>query len=111
MIYVIQQGDQYYIPIIITQGETEITDENCDDVKVKVDVITKKASAGEISYSAYYYGGEEKSAWLFPVTQLQTLAWKTGVISIQAQIKQGDAIIGSDVEQIGVDFSIIGDEW
>lgn len=111
MTTVIIQGDQYYIPIIITQGETEITDQNVNDVKIKVDAITKKASDGDISYSAYTYGAEERHAWLFPVTQLQTLSWKAGVIPIQVQIKDGDAIIGSEVQQIPVDFSIIGDEW
>ena len=111
MTTVIVQGDQYYIPIIITQDTTVITDENADDVKIKIDAIAKKASAGEISYSAYTYGTEERHAWLFPVTQLQTLSWRAGVIPIQVQIKQGDAIIGSEVQQIPVDFSIIGDEW
>ena len=111
MMYVIQQGDQYYIPIIITKDGVEMTNENCDDVKIKIDAITKKASNGEISYSNYTYDDEERSAWLFPITQLQTLSWKAGKICIQAQIKQGDTIIGSDVELISVEFSIIGDEW
>ena len=108
---VILQGDQYYIPFTIKQGNTELTDQNTTDVKIKVDAITKKASRNEISYTTYTYGGTEKSAWMFPISQDQTLSWSAGVIPFQVGVKMEDVIINSETGTLKIDPSLIREEW
>lgn len=108
MIKPIQQGDQFYLPVVIKQDKVEITPENADDVKIKIGDVLKKYSLGELTYGLY---DTEKSAWLYPLTQAQTLSYKGATISIQAQIKQGANVFGSDTNMIPIDFSIIQEEW
>ena len=108
MIKPIQQGDQYFLPVVIKQNDVEVTPSNCDDVKIKVGSIQKQYSDGTLNYGPY---DADNSAWLYPLTQTQTLSWQNSTIAIQAQIKQGSNIFGSDTEAIPVDFSIITEEW
>jgi len=108
---VIQQGDQYFLPVIIKYGGTVITDENADDVKIKIGDVTKKASAGEIAYGEYTSGADTLNAWLFPLTQEATNAWNAGGVPAQVQIKQGSSIIGSATETVTVGYSTIEETW
>ena len=108
MIHVIQQGDQYFLPVVIKQNGVEVTPENCDDVKIKIGTVVRKYSDGGLTYGLYE---TNKSAWLFQLTQELTLSWQGATIAIQAQIKQGINIFGSDTESMPIDFSIIQEEW
>ena len=108
MIKPIQQGDQFYLPIVIKQDGVVITTENADDVKIKVGSVLKKYSEGQLTYGQY---DTDKYAWLYPLTQEQTLSWNGATVSIQAQIKQGTNVFGSDTESVPIDYSIIQEEW
>lgn len=104
----IQQGDAFYLPVVIKQGNAVITPENADDVKIKLAEVIRKYSEGELTYSTY---DGENSAWLFPLTQELTLSWRSTAIPMQVQIKQGPNVFGSDTECVPIDFSIINEEW
>ena len=108
---VILQGDQYYIPFIVKQNGTELTDQNVSDLKIKVSDITKKFSNGDISYSSFTVGTETKSAWMFPITQTQTLSWSAGVIPFQVGVKIDDVIVNSETGTLNIDPSIIQEAW
>lgn len=99
----IQQGDQYALAIEIKQGVTVITPDNADDVKIKLGCVTKKYSDGELTFL--------DGKWYFPMTQELTLSMCPNRVNIQAQIKQGDNIYGSDTESVEIDLSIIGEVW
>lgn len=103
----IQQGDQYYLPFVISQGSTAITPDNCDDVKIQIGSTAYKYSTGELTYGLY---DATHSGWLFPLTQEMTLGF-SGSVPAQLQIKQGTNIFGSDTIDIPIDFSIIQEEW
>ena len=108
---IIIQGAQYYMPIQLFVGNTEITDANCDDLKIKLNRTELKASTGDLVYGSYSLLGATYSGWLFPLTQAITLAMKAGKIPCQAQIQIGDAIIPTPITYIEVDATIIPEEW
>ena len=108
---VIIQGAQYYMPIQFFVGETEITNSNCDDIKIKLNHTELKASTGDLVYSSYTLLSKTYSGWLFPLTQSMTLACRAGEVPCQAQIKIGDSIIPTPIVQIKIDVTIIPEEW
>lgn len=108
MFYPIQQGDQYYLPVVITQGGTTITPDNVDDVKIKFGSLVLQYSEGDIEYDLY---DSTNKGWLFPLTQELTLALENPSVPMQVQIRQGTNVFGSDVETVPIDFSIITEEW
>ena len=108
---IIQQGDQYYLPVKIKHGTTVITDSNSDDVKIKIGDVTLKASDGALAYGEYTYGGETENAWLFPLSQIDTINWNAGAVPMQVQIKIGANIMGSATENVTVGFSTIEEAW
>ena len=111
MTLVVQQGDQYYIPFNLYQDKTELTDQNTTDVKIKLGNVSLKSSNGGLTYSEYEYGGKTSHAWMFPITESQTLSWGAGMVSYQAGVKIDDAIILSEVGLVEVNSSIFGEAW
>lgn len=102
-IFTIIQGEQYAVEIIIKNNETEITPENCDDVKIKIGNITKKYSKNEINY--------ENERWLFPLTQEESLMLKKGRVNIQAQYMVAENVYSTDLYKVQVDLTTIRETW
>ena len=95
------QCEQYAVEIIISNGETTITPENCDDLKIKLANIEKTVGNGELTYD------RDRGAWLFPLTQSQTLSFCDNQISAQAQYLSGQNVFSTAMTKIQVDKSII----
>lgn len=99
---VIQQGAQYFLPFRIRQKGVVISPENTDDVKIKVNDVSKRYLDGGLSYS----GG----AYLFPLTQEDTLSYPDDV-KCQVAVKRGDNVYPSPTYKIQVGRSIFGEEF
>lgn len=94
------QGEQYAIEIVLTdENETVISPSTADDVKIKIGNIEKSYGKGELSY--------DNGAWLFPLTQEQTLCLKTASVGVQAQYLLGSNVISTDLVHLDVGKSII----
>lgn len=96
------QGEQYAIEIVVTADNTPITPTNCDDIKIKLGDTIRKYSAGELMF--------EDNAWLFPLTQEQTLRM-SGVLPLQVQYKVGDNIFSTTINGIDIGKTIIKEMW
>lgn len=102
---VIQQGDQYALRFIVKDGDAEITDQNCDEMRIKVASIL--FSGDDIAYSDGY--------WSCFIDQEATLALD-GFIPVQAQwrstTEDGQTYIKTtEVSTIQVNTSIITGVW
>lgn len=103
-ILVIQQGDQYSIPLTLTFNAVAVTPSTADDVRVKIGDNLASYSDSTLAYDA------EAQVWLFPLTESQTRALY-GVASFQAGIKIGNDVYYSEVELVEIDESIITEGW
>ena len=101
------QGSQYYLPVELSFGATKITDQNCDDVKIKLDETELQSSEGDIEYGSYTILGQTYSGWLFPLSQELTLKMSEGVVPIQAQVRIGTSIHPTDITLVSVNETII----
>ena len=106
---VIIQGAEYYLPVTLTVGTTEVTDENSVDVKIQLCCSPQYASKG-MQYGEYTLAGKTLTGWLYQLTEEQTLALASGETPLQAWAKMGDAIIPFPVTMITIDPSI-GGAW
>ena len=100
------QGDQYQMPITIKVGDTVITPDNCEGVKIDVGG-TIRESPGTLAYDAV------DSVWLYQLTQAQTLGF-SGLVGITVQVNMGGnpaEIIGSKPQFELVDESTIREAW
>lgn len=94
------QGEQYAIEVILTDDdENVITPSEVDDVKIKIGSLEKKYSSGRLTY--------DNGAWLFPLTQTETLDLKASSVSVQAQYLKGSTVISTDLVHLDVGKSII----
>lgn len=100
---VIQQGDQYAIEVIVKLGDTVISPQNCDDMKIKLGNFLKEYSKGELLFS--------NGIWYFPMTQEMSLSFRGGMTTLQAQVKSGEEIHGTPVYPVTVDTSMIQEVW
>lgn len=105
--YLIRQGDQYALPIILWQGETLIEDSDVEAMRIAVGPFTAYYP-GALSYSS------QLGAWLFPLTEEMTYAL-SGKIRVQAQaqfLQNGETVcISSDNVTIDVDESELKGAW
>lgn len=106
---VIIQGSQFYLPISLTIGDMDVTDENADDVKIQLCSNAQYASKG-MQYGEYTLAGETLEGWLYPLTEELTLSLANGQAPLQAWAKMGDAIIPFPIQMITIDPSI-GGAW
>lgn len=106
---VIIQGAEYYIPVTLKVGDTEVTDETAEDVKIQLCCDAQYASKG-MQYGEYTFAGETTEAWLYHLTQETSLSLAAGQAPLQAWAKMGDAIIPFPVQMITIDPSI-GGAW
>lgn len=78
---IIQQGDQYYIPIQIkTEDDYFIKPDNIDDIIIQLGDYALQGSKGELGFDT------EENMWLFPVTAEMTRKW-IGKTKAQTGIK------------------------
>lgn len=102
-----QQGDQYSIRITIRKEETALAPEDVEGVKVKIGNIEHRYPDGSLTYDT------TTEAWLFPVTQEQTLSL-LGTQPAQVQVNLGGTppqIIGSSVQSATINGSVIRSVW
>lgn len=92
------QGERYALEIVIKSGETPITPSNADDVKIKIGSIEKTYRSGELTYD---------DAWLFPLTQEETLGLCDHSVNIQAQYRSGSNVYSTPLSSIKIDKTII----
>ena len=97
---VIQQGEQFFFPIKIRDGETFITPHIVEEVCVKIGSSTKKYSEGGVTYS------DATGAWLFEITQEESMDW-SGNVPWQVAYKKGQTVRRSPVYTAVVNTSII----
>lgn len=98
----IMQGDQYALPVeILTADGTLATEDTFADVEVVVGPLCKTASAGEITYS------EEHEAFLFPLTQEDTLSLRDMPQDMQLRVKtQEGEVFGVKLGRVVVESSL-----
>lgn len=100
---VIQQGDQYAIEIVVKNGETVVTPETCDDMRIRLGGFIRSYGRGELSC--------EDGVWRFPMTQEMSLSFRGGMTSLQAQFKDGSEVRGTPVYPVEVDLSVLREVW
>lgn len=100
---IIHQKDQYTITMQVKQGNTIITDENVDEMTIKVGELEKSLSKEEIYYDS------EHDLWCYKLEKSQTDNM-TMFLFVQVQFKIGENIFNSDVEKIDMRSSIVGVE-
>ena len=121
----IQQGDKFFLPVRIKEGDTYITTENCDGARIKVGSFLDTWEDGDAN-SDLGYGtidnpeydsvtnntvSETIFVWLFAVTQDRSLAWNSGEVPMQVQFKKDGVIRGSQTKRVWIDTSVITEEW
>lgn len=96
----IVQGDAYVLPIVISAGDTIITDSIATAVRIKVGKYSASWPGGKISYSS--------GRWLFPLTQEQTQKLSPGKdeYQVQVQFSKGETV-GTKPMPIGVIKSVL----
>lgn len=111
----IQQGDKYVLPVRIKQGDTYITTDNADGVRIKIGTFLDTWNSGEaendLGYGEITVNNASVFVWEFPVTQERSLAWNGGEVPMQVQIKQGETVRGSKTKCVWIDTSVITEEW
>ena len=94
MAVAIKQGDQYYIPILLKNGKTVITD---NDVLVVEAILggIRKTYPEQILFS--------DGAFQFPVTQQETFGLTDGTKHFEVRVKfnSGD-VVGADADGVTV---------
>lgn len=79
---VIMQGDQYAIPVGITdKNNAPVPPDAIAEVEMVVGTLRKTLTAGEITYS------EEQEAYLFPVTQEESFGLRAQPVPVQIRVK------------------------
>lgn len=101
----ITQGDAYLVPIIIKQGDTMLTDEMVNGVKVAVGSAVCSYPNGTLRYS------RDDGVWYFPLTQKISNKLTPGKADFQVQVKMDGGIVGTKIKQVDVNECIIKGEW
>ena len=110
----IQQGDKYYLPVRIKEGESYIEPGGADGVRVKVGTFLETYPSGDLAWGKIddpSNPGTDIWVWLYPVTQKKSLAWNGGEMPMQTQIKRGNTTLTSKTKFVWIDTSIIKERW
>ena len=97
------KGDEYKIPIVIKEGDTVITEELVNGVRVGLGTVVSTYPDGTLTY--------KDGLWYFPLTQEISYRLQAGSVPFQVQIKVGDQIFGSPEQQISIQDCIIKGVW
>ena len=104
MAALIQQGDQYMIPVKIKRNGTEVTPTDVHDVRIKFGNFLKSYLNEEVQYA--------DGVWFFPITEDMSRVM-LGQTSFQVGIKLSNEseFIYSPTVQVSVGKSIITEAW
>ena len=102
---VIRQGDQYKIPMTVSNNGTIITAANADAMRIMLGRFMAVYPDGELDFD------NSTGKWLFPLTQQMSYALKSGAVFAQAQYKIGDSIITTEKAEITVEATNFPQEW
>ena len=101
----IHRGEQFAVPFEIFIDEDSVTPENVDGLRVQLGDRLCEWPDGELEYD------DDSGAWLYPLTEQQSLALCPGHRSAQVAVLIGDDIFESDVVGVRVSDSIIQRRW
>ena len=103
----LHQGDQLALRIRVAYGNTVVTPENSEGIKIQIANIMHKYPGGDLSFDS------ETNRWLFPVTQEQSLLMYN-YVDTQVQVNFGGntpVIRSSKKLMLPVDVCIIKELW
>lgn len=93
----IMQGDAYGIPFQVETDNGIATPDLFDDVEIVVGMISKTWSRGEVTYD------DELQAFMFPVTQEESLSICSTCCSAQARFKfKNGEVVGVPICELDV---------
>lgn len=98
---VMHQGDQYYLPVIITTDGIVVTPGMVDDVKVKVESYIKSYSDNELEFSV------SMNCWLYPLTAEESRSFMRNRVDVQVAVRIADSYAYSAVQKTAVSYSTI----
>lgn len=101
----IHKGEQFLIPFVINIGNDIASPSNIDGLRIKIAGRLCEWPDGELVYN------DNDEAWLYPLTETQSLAMSSGKRQAQVAVKLGDSILKSDIIFINVKDTIIKKEW
>ena len=102
-----QRGDQYSIRIAISKDGQPLAVGGITGLRIKLGDLEDRYPEGTLSYD------DVAGVWLFPVTQEQTHAFPETLLA-QVQVNFGgnpETIVGSRVQRININNSIIRSTW
>lgn len=102
---IIQQGDEYALPIVIKMNDASVSPSDIDDLRIQVGEYLKSYVDGELTYD------DELEQWLFPMTEEMTRTFTDELTLVQVAVKIGNRKINSVVKKINVYKSIIKKGW
>ena len=101
---VIQQGDAYSVPIVINNGDLQVTDENTAKVRINLCGFTAQYPDGGLVYDEGY--------WYFPLTEEMTYKMRGGEHDLQVQISpNGINVYSSKIYKVEVGESVFKGVW
>lgn len=102
---IIQQGDQYNIPVKIKYQNTYLTPTNVDDIRIKVGNRLLNYVNGDITFNS------STNEWNYPLSHEQSVVMNGCLTYIQVGFKKGNEEIYSPTETVYVGQSIIKEDW
>ena len=102
---VIYKGEQFFIPFDVKIGNDPVTPEDVDGVRIKVGDRLCQWPDGELEYNS------EEGAWMYWLTEAQSLELLAGPRSAQVAVKLGDNIFKTDILPVSVKDTIIKERW
>lgn len=101
---IIHKGEQYAVPFEILLGDAPALPEDLDGLRIQIGGRLLEYP-GELSWDA------ERAAWLYPLTEDQSLTLRAGLQFAEVAVKIGGDIVKSDTVPIQVKDSIIKEGW
>lgn len=101
----IQQGNQYPLPIKIISNNQPITPTDVDDVRIQVGDYLYSYQDGGLTFNI------ETNEWIFPLTEQMTQSFTNLRTPVQVGIKKNDRFIYSAIQNVDVGKSIIKETW
>lgn len=94
------QGDSYALGIKIRNNAgSEVTPDDVLDVEITIGNNTKRLSGGDVRY--------ENKAWLFPISQQESMAMMPGSIPAQVRVLWANgAVEGARIDGVRVHESL-----
>lgn len=102
---VIRQGDQYMIPMTVSNNGTIMTPDIVDGMRIMIGKYMEVYPGGELDFDS------DTDKWLFPLTEKMSYALKSGTVTAQAQFKIADSVIGTEKIEIAVEDTAFPHEW